>query len=173
MPFAAQRAICTTIQFYIVFPIMAIPFFVKNMKKCCDGDQIINICLYTKETRIVCVLLCGGGAEYSDAGMRRGWEIFRSRRSFSADVHFLKKRLDKRGNSGYNNFCNRGCSSSGRAPPCQGGGSEFEPRHPLQLRKVVRRDGFFRARRIFRLEPLPSPPCAARMNWNRRSEVSA
>ena len=25
-----------------------------------------------------------------------------------------------------------GCSSSGRAPPCQGGGSEFEPRQPLQ-----------------------------------------
>ena len=24
-----------------------------------------------------------------------------------------------------------GLSSSGRAPPCQGGGSEFEPRHPL------------------------------------------
>ena len=33
-----------------------------------------------------------------------------------------------------------GCSSSGRAPPCQGGGSEFEPRQPLQsvhLRKRV------------------------------------
>ncbi len=28
------------------------------------------------------------------------------------------------------NIC--GCSSSGRAPPCQGGGSEFEPRQPLQ-----------------------------------------
>ena len=28
-----------------------------------------------------------------------------------------------------------GCSSSGRAPPCQGGGSEFEPRHPLQNHK--------------------------------------
>ena len=25
------------------------------------------------------------------------------------------------------------CSSSGRAPPCQGGGSEFEPRHPLHM----------------------------------------
>ena len=25
-----------------------------------------------------------------------------------------------------------GRSSSGRAPPCQGGGSEFEPRRPLQ-----------------------------------------
>ena len=25
----------------------------------------------------------------------------------------------------------RGFSSSGRAPPCQGGGSEFEPRRPL------------------------------------------
>ena len=30
-----------------------------------------------------------------------------------------------------------GCSSSGRAPPCQGGGSEFEPRHPLQLFKRI------------------------------------
>ena len=28
----------------------------------------------------------------------------------------------------------RGFSSSGRAPPCQGGGSEFEPRRPLQIR---------------------------------------
>ena len=27
-----------------------------------------------------------------------------------------------------------GCSSSGRAPPCQGGGSEFEPRQPLQFK---------------------------------------
>ena len=26
-----------------------------------------------------------------------------------------------------------GLSSSGRAPPCQGGGSEFEPRSPLQF----------------------------------------
>ena len=26
-----------------------------------------------------------------------------------------------------------GRSSSGRAPPCQGGGSEFEPRRPLQM----------------------------------------
>ena len=33
----------------------------------------------------------------------------------------------------------RGRSSSGRAPPCQGGGSEFEPRRPLQRhhRKAV------------------------------------
>ena len=28
-----------------------------------------------------------------------------------------------------------GCSSSGRAPPCQGGGSEFEPRQPLHFLK--------------------------------------
>ena len=27
-----------------------------------------------------------------------------------------------------------GCSSSGRAPPCQGGGGGFEPRNPLQNR---------------------------------------
>ena len=30
-----------------------------------------------------------------------------------------------------------GLSSSGRAPPCQGGGSEFEPRKPLHKRKDV------------------------------------
>ena len=30
-----------------------------------------------------------------------------------------------------------GCSSSGRAPPCQGGGSEFEPRQPLQKKTPV------------------------------------
>ena len=30
---------------------------------------------------------------------------------------------------GTNLIC--GFSSSGRAPPCQGGGSEFEPRNPL------------------------------------------
>ena len=29
-------------------------------------------------------------------------------------------------------FFSCGFSSSGRAPPCQGGGSEFEPRNPLQ-----------------------------------------
>ena len=33
--------------------------------------------------------------------------------------------------AGGTNRC--GCSSSGRAPPCQGGGSEFEPRHPLHF----------------------------------------
>ena len=34
--------------------------------------------------------------------------------------------------SAKNQIC--GCSSSGRAPPCQGGGSEFEPRQPLQIK---------------------------------------
>ena len=40
-----------------------------------------------------------------------------------------------------------GRSSSGRAPPCQGGGSEFEPRRPLQHEAIVcaemHDDGFF------------------------------
>ena len=30
-----------------------------------------------------------------------------------------------------------GRSSSGRAPPCQGGGSEFEPRRPLQHEAII------------------------------------
>ena len=36
-----------------------------------------------------------------------------------------------------------GCSSSGRAPPCQGGGSEFEPRQPLQLVHLRKQVDFF------------------------------
>ena len=35
------------------------------------------------------------------------------------------------------------CSSSGRAPPCQGGGSEFEPRHSLHKKEVLQSDDFF------------------------------
>ena len=35
-----------------------------------------------------------------------------------------------------------GCSSSGRAPPCQGGGSGFEPRHPLQVKSICNADAF-------------------------------
>ena len=35
-----------------------------------------------------------------------------------------------------------GCSSSGRAPPCQGGGSEFEPRQPLQKENTCHRQVF-------------------------------
>ena len=50
--------------------------------------------------------------------------------------HFLfpsaKKGLDKPTLAGYNNTIVCGFSSSGRAPPCQGGGSEFESRNPLQ-----------------------------------------
>ena len=50
--------------------------------------------------------------------------------------HFLfpsaKKGLDKPAPAEYNNTIVCGFSSSGRAPPCQGGGSEFESRNPLQ-----------------------------------------
>ena len=43
-----------------------------------------------------------------------------------------------------------GCSSSGRAPPCQGGGSEFEPRQPLQkIKHRLSVDAFCFIRRIF------------------------
>ena len=43
-----------------------------------------------------------------------------------------------------------GCSSSGRAPPCQGGGREFEPRQPLQKTKHrLSVDAFCFIRRIF------------------------
>lgn len=43
--------------------------------------------------------------------------------------------LDKCNYLGYNKSCNCGFSSSGRASPCQGEGSEFESRNPLQKQK--------------------------------------
>ena len=43
-----------------------------------------------------------------------------------------------------------GRSSSGRAPPCQGGGSEFEPRRPLQTDKERA------VRSLFHTVPWPS-----------------
>ena len=46
------------------------------------------------------------------------------------------KPLDSGGETRYNIIRRCRCSSSGRAPPCQGGGSEFEPRHLLQKQKA-------------------------------------
>ena len=48
-----------------------------------------------------------------------------------------------------------GCSSSGRAPPCQGGGSEFEPRQPLQNKKVSLLDWLFLFLRREARKPVP------------------
>ena len=53
--------------------------------------------------------------------------------------------LDTRLRGYYNNYrrfpaaFSGGCSSSGRAPPCHGGGSGFEPRHPLQQAQPVKK----------------------------------
>ena len=46
-----------------------------------------------------------------------------------------KCRVDKPPGMRYNLSCVCGRSSSGRARPCQGRGSEFEPRRPLQKRR--------------------------------------
>ena len=54
-----------------------------------------------------------------------------SEQNVSRRERFFDFGLDKRANIAIIVHVPRGCSSSGRAPPCQGGGSEFEPRHPL------------------------------------------
>ena len=51
--------------------------------------------------------------------------------------------VDKRCDERYNLSCVCGRSSSGRARPCQGRGSEFEPRRPLQKEYPIRQDGVF------------------------------
>ena len=48
---------------------------------------------------------------------------------------FFEKSLDKDTYFVYNLTCTCGCSSPGRAQPCQGWGSEFEPRHPLHKKR--------------------------------------
>jgi ribosomal protein L11 methyltransferase len=66
---------------------------------------------------------------------------------------------------------NCGCSSVGRAPPCQGGRREFEPRHPLQPRKL---SGLERVRRSFS-EGGPPKPCKLELFpvylWRKRAEL--
>ena len=71
----------------------------------------------------------------------------------------------------YNTTCSCGCSSSGRAPPCQGGGSEFEPRHPLHKKEVTIRWLLFLFSKDKRLEPsICKPPvevCSPPARWRR------
>ena len=59
----------------------------------------------------------------------------------------IKFPLDKSKGTRYNSQRSekriRGRSSSGRAPPCQGGGSEFEPRRPLQKAVDLKIRSFF------------------------------
>ena len=56
--------------------------------------------------------------------------------------------VDKRCDERYNLSCVCGRSSSGRARPCQGRGSEFEPRRPLQKEKPPKGWFFFLERRF-------------------------
>ena len=53
-------------------------------------------------------------------------------KSREEDINRIKKELTDEAQAIIITSVACGCSSSGRAPPCQGGGSEFEPRHPLQ-----------------------------------------
>ena len=70
----------------------------------------------TENPRVVGSIPTGGTIFHS-----RLWNRRNSLPTVSAAAPFLGPRC--------------GCSSSGRAPPCQGGGSGFEPRHPLQTDK--------------------------------------
>ena len=54
----------------------------------------------------------------------------------STAPHFFHFTLDKWSFLWYHTLCRCECSSSGRAPPCQGGGSEFEPRHSLHSMEI-------------------------------------
>ena len=80
----------------------------------------------------------------------------------------------------YNTFCKCGFSSSGRASPCQGEGSEFESRNPLQKWKQYPKGAVFIFAERSRLEQgnpqgsnSPVDCCGARVHvGERRSEPS-
>ena len=55
-----------------------------------------------------------------------------------------------------------GRSSSGRARPCQGRGSEFEPRRPLQKEHPIRQDGVFFLEMCRSTGELAASTCAKR-----------
>ena len=56
-----------------------------------------------------------------------------------------------------------GRSSSGRARPCQGRGSEFEPRRPLQKEHPIRQDGVFFLEMCRSTGELAASTCAKRV----------
>ncbi len=68
----------------------------------------------------------------------RGFEPHPGRQLFSSEDAFVAQLVEQRTENprvdgsipSEGTIC--GFSSLGRAPPCQGGGSEFEPRNPLQ-----------------------------------------
>ena len=63
--------------------------------------------------------------------------LFRTQSSpFPEKISFFKKPVDISEIPVIINHVVCECSSSGRAPPCQGGGSEFEPRHSLHKEKT-------------------------------------
>ena len=68
----------------------------------------------------------------------RGFESLPSRHQFASVAQSVEQRTENPRVVGSipTGGTRCGCSSSGRAPPCQGGGSEFEPRHPLQSNKI-------------------------------------
>ena len=72
-----------------------------------------------------------------------------------------KTGVDKRCDERYNLSCVCGRSSSGRARPCQGRGSEFEPRRPLQKETPSDRMVFLFGMPRAGLNSLPRPARSA------------
>ena len=100
-----------------------------------------SFCLRRKLDGQVPAVFAPGRCSVSCFG-RKG--SFRPGRSLLEKLSCNKKFLDNRPAVRYNKHrCRqRRFSSSGRAPPCQGGGSEFEPRNLLQF-KTTRIGWFF------------------------------
>ncbi len=78
-----------------------------------------------------------GGCTASPPHMGAGWGVNAASLLFTSFsvAHFLHFLLTSERGLRIMLFVACRCSSSGRAPPCQGGGSEFEPRHLLQEKK--------------------------------------
>ena len=68
----------------------------------------------------------------------RGFEPHSGRHCFASVAQSVEQRTENPRVDGSipSGSTKCGFSSSGRAPPCQGGGSEFEPRNPLQKKSL-------------------------------------
>ena len=99
-----------------------------------NNIHIINYDLYNKKIRLDRLI----DLVYNTLGIKRYGPVVQLVRTLAC--HARGRRFEPV--PGRHSFlCDKaflcGCSSSGRAPPCQGGGSEFEPRHPLHLFSVI------------------------------------
>ena len=107
-----------------------------------SGSSPLTPTIYGPVVQLVRTLACharGRGFEPHPGRQKKGCgpvaQLVEQRTENPRVVGSIPTGTTKQSRSAQSGIC--GFSSSGRAPPCQGGGSEFEPRNPLHEKALA------------------------------------